>query len=261
MSDHEASLRQRIERLDLADSVRFVGPQPQGVLPTYYVASDVTVLPSYYESFGMVALEAMACGSPVIASRVGGLVTTVATASRASSFPTATSGAGRAHRRPHRRRRFALAGRARGRALGGPSTAGPAWPRRCAGSTRPSSRGRRHTWRRRAAAIDSASGGGRSPPRWRSNATLRRGGHPSRGQKSPDALRDAERRRARSRTSPTSATVLALVDVQDTSSTARTTPLRVTKCVWRFLTSRRVPTAAECSIGSPSRGAIALPRC
>jgi len=77
MSDHEASLRQRIERLDLADSVRFVGPQPQGVLPTYYVASDVTVLPSYYESFGMVALEAMACGSPVIASRVGGLVTTV----------------------------------------------------------------------------------------------------------------------------------------------------------------------------------------
>jgi D-inositol-3-phosphate glycosyltransferase len=74
---HEISLRQRIERLGLGDSVRFVGPQPQSVLPLYYAASDVTVLPSYYESFGMVALEAMACGSPVIASRVGGLVTTV----------------------------------------------------------------------------------------------------------------------------------------------------------------------------------------
>ena len=74
---HEASLRQRIERLGLHDAVRFIGPQPQSVLPLYYVASDVTVLPSYYESFGMVALEAMACGSPVIASRVGGLVTTI----------------------------------------------------------------------------------------------------------------------------------------------------------------------------------------
>jgi len=74
---HEASLRRRIERLRLEDTVRFIGPQPQSVLPAYYVAADVTVLPSYYESFGMVALEAMACGSPVIASRVGGLVTTV----------------------------------------------------------------------------------------------------------------------------------------------------------------------------------------
>jgi D-inositol-3-phosphate glycosyltransferase len=76
-SGHEASLRQRIARLGLGDSVRFVGPQPQGALPLYYAAADLTVLPSYYESFGMVALEAMACGSPVIASRVGGLVTTV----------------------------------------------------------------------------------------------------------------------------------------------------------------------------------------
>jgi D-inositol-3-phosphate glycosyltransferase len=74
---HEARLRQRVRALELDDAVRFLGPQSQDVLQRYYVAADVTVLPSYYESFGMVALEAMACGSPVVASRVGGLTTTV----------------------------------------------------------------------------------------------------------------------------------------------------------------------------------------
>jgi D-inositol-3-phosphate glycosyltransferase len=74
---HEAEIRQRVDALGLRDVVRFVGAQPQDVLRDFYVAADVTVLPSYYESFGMVALEAMACGSPVIASRVGGLATTV----------------------------------------------------------------------------------------------------------------------------------------------------------------------------------------
>lgn len=74
---HEAHLRERITRLGLDDAVRFIAAQPQHVLPSYYAAADLTLLPSHYESFGMVALEAMACGSPVIASRVGGLTTTV----------------------------------------------------------------------------------------------------------------------------------------------------------------------------------------
>lgn len=74
---HEADVRRRVAALGLGDAVRFVGAQPQERLREWYVAADVTVLPSYYESFGMVALEAMACGSPVVASRVGGLQTTV----------------------------------------------------------------------------------------------------------------------------------------------------------------------------------------
>jgi D-inositol-3-phosphate glycosyltransferase len=77
LDGHEAELRRRAERLRVGDRVRFLGARTQPVLRTYYVAADVTVLPSHYESFGMVALEAMACASPVIASRVGGLVTTV----------------------------------------------------------------------------------------------------------------------------------------------------------------------------------------
>ena len=74
---HETELRRRAVRQGLGDTVTLVGCQPQQRLRDYYVAADVTVLPSYYESFGMVALEAMACGSAVIASRVGGLQTTV----------------------------------------------------------------------------------------------------------------------------------------------------------------------------------------
>jgi len=74
---HEAGVRRRVTTLGLANAVTFVGAQPQERLRDWYVAADVIVLPSYYESFGMVALEAMACGSPVVASRVGGLQTTV----------------------------------------------------------------------------------------------------------------------------------------------------------------------------------------
>jgi len=74
---HLARLRERATTLGLEGNVRFLGAQPQERLRLYYSAAEMTVMPSYYESFGMVALEAMACGNPVIASRVGGLTTTV----------------------------------------------------------------------------------------------------------------------------------------------------------------------------------------
>lgn len=63
--------------LGLEDLVVFIGSRSQEALPLYYGAAEVCVMPSLYESFGMVALEAMACGTPVIASRVGGLTYTV----------------------------------------------------------------------------------------------------------------------------------------------------------------------------------------
>ena len=59
--------------LGLDDMVLFLGKRSQMTLPYYYSAAEVVVMPSFYESFGMVALEAMACGTPVIASNVGGL--------------------------------------------------------------------------------------------------------------------------------------------------------------------------------------------
>mgnify|MGYP001404825185 CR=1 FL=1 len=64
-------------RLGIQKRVTFTGAVKQAELPNYYNAADVFVLPSYYESFGLVALEAMACGTPVVVSRVGGLKTFV----------------------------------------------------------------------------------------------------------------------------------------------------------------------------------------
>ena len=63
--------------LGIGDTVTFTGSIPQSQLPTYYSAADVFVLPSHTESFGLAALEAMACGTPVVVSRVGGLKTFV----------------------------------------------------------------------------------------------------------------------------------------------------------------------------------------
>ncbi|MFC4410182.1 glycosyltransferase [Chungangia koreensis] len=57
----------------IEDKVRFVGPQSQEQLSNFFNAATATIVPSYYESFGMVAAEAQGCGSPVIASNVGGL--------------------------------------------------------------------------------------------------------------------------------------------------------------------------------------------
>jgi D-inositol-3-phosphate glycosyltransferase len=61
------------EELGIGDLVTFLGAKDQNTLVNYYSAAEVVVMPSHYESFGMVAIEAMACGTPVIASDVGGL--------------------------------------------------------------------------------------------------------------------------------------------------------------------------------------------
>ncbi|TFI54173.1 glycosyltransferase family 1 protein [Mastigocladus laminosus UU774] len=73
--------RQRIEgivaELGMSDFTIFTGRLSQDILPTYYAAADVCVVPSHYEPFGLVAIEAMACYTPVVASDVGGLQFTV----------------------------------------------------------------------------------------------------------------------------------------------------------------------------------------
>jgi D-inositol-3-phosphate glycosyltransferase len=66
-------LKAMCEEAGVTDLIAFLGKRSQDTLPYYYCAAEAVVVPSYYESFGMVALEAMACGAPVVASQVGGL--------------------------------------------------------------------------------------------------------------------------------------------------------------------------------------------
>lgn len=66
-----------VEELGIAEHTTFAGQVGHDRLPLYYTAANVCVIPSHYEPFGLVAIEAMACGTPVIASDVGGLKYTV----------------------------------------------------------------------------------------------------------------------------------------------------------------------------------------
>jgi D-inositol-3-phosphate glycosyltransferase len=73
MTAEMARLQALREKYGIKDMVTFLGKRAQDTLPYYYSAAETVVVPSHYESFGMVALEAMACGTPVVASQVGGL--------------------------------------------------------------------------------------------------------------------------------------------------------------------------------------------
>ncbi|MGN9802109.1 D-inositol-3-phosphate glycosyltransferase [Micromonospora sp. L32] len=75
--DRPTSLMELAGSLGVADRVRFLPPQTGDDLPALYRAADLVAVPSYNESFGLVALEAQACGTPVVAAAVGGLVTAV----------------------------------------------------------------------------------------------------------------------------------------------------------------------------------------
>ncbi len=72
-----AELRRLVQEHHVEANVEFVGSRDQKELALYYAAADICAVPSLTESFGLVALEAMACGTPVVGTRVGGLQTLV----------------------------------------------------------------------------------------------------------------------------------------------------------------------------------------
>ncbi len=72
-SHHEIErLKEMARALGVQDQIAFLGLIKQTELPVYYNAADLCVVPSYYESFGLVALESLACGTPIVTTRVGG---------------------------------------------------------------------------------------------------------------------------------------------------------------------------------------------
>jgi D-inositol-3-phosphate glycosyltransferase len=75
--DRPSALVELAQSLGVADAVRFLPPQTGDDLARLYRSADLVAVPSYNESFGLVALEAQACGTPVVAAAVGGLVTSV----------------------------------------------------------------------------------------------------------------------------------------------------------------------------------------
>lgn len=77
-NNEDIRLRELVNWLKLDDVIKFLEPISREKLPDLYRASDLVCVPSYSESFGLVALEAQACGTPVVASAVGGLRTAVA---------------------------------------------------------------------------------------------------------------------------------------------------------------------------------------
>ena len=72
-NEYYQSIKSLVVDMGLDDKVIFTGSIPHDALSLYYSAADVFVLPSHYESLGFVVIEAMACGTPVVASRVGGI--------------------------------------------------------------------------------------------------------------------------------------------------------------------------------------------
>jgi D-inositol-3-phosphate glycosyltransferase len=93
MSAEMERLKELCASLELSDLVLFLGRQDQDTLPYYYSAAEVVIVPSHYESFGMVALEAMACGTPVVASETGGLAFLVRDGETGFHVPAADPGA------------------------------------------------------------------------------------------------------------------------------------------------------------------------